>query len=81
MGARASRCPSISIELTLSEPLFGDEMKALAIANTRQSLIKHLLTEADRIAVGRISPLQDQGGYAIAMNYGAHCVTSLTKAS
>ena len=56
-------------------------MKALAIANTRQSLIKHLLTEADRIAVGRISPLQDQGGYAFAMNYGAHCETSLTKAS
>lgn len=40
------------------------------MANTRQSVIKHLLTEADRIAVGRISPLSDQGGYAVAMNYG-----------
>lgn len=42
----------------------------LAVVNTRQSFIKHVLTEADRIAVGRICPLADQGGYAIAMNYG-----------
>jgi len=71
---RASECVELKLESNRadgSEPLFGNETKALAIANTRQSLIKHLLTEADRIAVGRISPLQDQGGYAIAMNYGA----------
>lgn len=43
---------------------------ALALANTRQSVVKHVLTEADRIAVGYISPLGDQGGYAVAMNYG-----------
>lgn len=36
----------------------------------RQSVVKHVLTEADRIAVGIICPLEDQGGYAIAMNYG-----------
>lgn len=40
------------------------------MANTRQSVIKHVLTEGDRIVVGRISPLGDQGGYAIAINYG-----------
>ena len=45
-------------------------MLSLAVANTRQSVIKHVLTEADRIAVGRISPLGDQGGYALAINYG-----------
>ncbi|KAL1405510.1 Oligosaccharide translocation protein rft1 [Vanrija albida] len=44
---------------------------ALALANTRQSVVKHVLTEADRIAVGYISPLGDQGGYAVAMNYGS----------
>lgn len=44
--------------------------RRLAVANTRQSVVKHLLTEADRIAVGYISPLGDQGGYAIAINYG-----------
>ncbi|EJT51448.1 oligosaccharide transporter [Trichosporon asahii var. asahii CBS 2479] len=49
----------------------GDEkIRSLAWANTRQSVVKHVLTEADRIAVGRISPLGDQGGYAVAMNYG-----------
>jgi len=40
------------------------------MANTRQSVIKHVLTEGDRIVVGKISPLGDQGGYAIAINYG-----------
>lgn len=48
-----------------------DRIRSLAWANTRQSVVKHVLTEADRIAVGRISPLGDQGGYAVAMNYGA----------
>lgn len=47
-----------------------DSSRALAMANTRQSVVKHLLTEADRLAVSRISPLGDQGGYAVAMNYG-----------
>lgn len=32
--------------------------------------MKHLLTESDRFAVSYISPLGDQGGYAVAMNYG-----------
>lgn len=40
------------------------------MTNTGQSFIKHLLTEGDRIAVGYLSPLSDQGGYAVAMNYG-----------
>jgi hypothetical protein len=40
------------------------------MANTRQSVIKHVLTEGDRIVVGKISALGDQGGYAIAINYG-----------
>jgi len=53
------------------EKLFDEKTVALAWANTKQSFIKHFLTEADRIAVGAISPLSDQGGYAVAMNYGA----------
>jgi len=44
------------------------------MANTRQSVIKHVLTEGDRIVVGKISPLGDQGGYAIAINYGTPCI-------
>lgn len=37
---------------------------------TLQSFVKHLLTEGDKFAVSRISKLADQGGYAIASNYG-----------
>lgn len=37
---------------------------------TMQSLLKHLLTEGDKFVVAQISPLGDQGGYAVASNYG-----------
>nr|XP_018263913.1 oligosaccharidyl-lipid flippase [Kwoniella dejecticola CBS 10117]OBR86071.1 oligosaccharidyl-lipid flippase [Kwoniella dejecticola CBS 10117] len=53
------------------ENRYNPQTLSLAIANTGQSLIKHLLTEADRIAVARICPLDGQGGYAVAMNYGS----------
>ncbi|WRT67079.1 uncharacterized protein IL334_004045 [Kwoniella shivajii] len=63
---------SIFISKTIKgEKMYNPQTLSLAIANTGQSLIKHLLTEADRIAVARISPLDDQGGYAVAMNYGS----------
>ena len=38
---------------------------------TGQSVVKHFLTEGDKFLVSRLSPLEDQGGYAIASNYGA----------
>ncbi|KAK6902870.1 hypothetical protein I203_108130 [Kwoniella mangroviensis CBS 8507] len=53
------------------ETRFNSQTVSLALANTGQSFIKHLLTEADRIAVARICPLDGQGGYAVAMNYGS----------
>jgi hypothetical protein len=37
---------------------------------TLQSFVKHLLTEGDKFAVSRTSKLADQGGYAVASNYG-----------
>jgi oligosaccharide translocation protein RFT1 len=42
----------------------------LSLTMTAQSLFKHLLTEGDKLILAWISPLQDQGGYAIAINYG-----------
>lgn len=42
----------------------------LALTMTGQSVFKHFLTEGDRIVVSRVSPLEDQGGYAVASNYG-----------
>jgi hypothetical protein len=37
---------------------------------TAQSVVKHFLTEGDKLLISRLSPLADQGGYAIASNYG-----------
>lgn len=38
---------------------------------TGQSVVKHVLTEGDKFILSWFSPLQDQGGYALAVNYGA----------
>lgn len=37
---------------------------------TAQSIVKHFLTEGDKLIISWFSPLHDQGGYAIATNYG-----------
>ncbi|KAK0558299.1 Oligosaccharide translocation protein rft1 [Tilletia horrida] len=37
----------------------------------KQSLLKHVLTESDKLAVARLGSLSDQGGYALASNYGS----------
>ena len=42
---------------------------------TGQSVVKHFLTEGDKFLVSRLSPLEDQGGYAIASNYGAFALS------
>lgn len=43
----------------------------LAATVTGQSVVKHVLTEGDKFILSWFSPLQDQGGYALAVNYGA----------
>lgn len=45
-------------------------MLHLSVAMTGQSVIKHFLTEGDKFLVSKLSPLADQGGYAVASNYG-----------
>ena len=37
---------------------------------TKQSLTKQFLSEGDKLIVSRISDARDQGGYAVALNYG-----------
>lgn len=49
---------------------FDPELLQLSRAMTSQSLVKHFLTEGDKFLVSRLSPLADQGGYAVASNYG-----------
>ncbi|KAL4065422.1 Rft protein-domain-containing protein [Scleroderma citrinum] len=43
----------------------------LSVTMTLQSIVKHFLTEGDKLLVSYWSPLKDQGGYAIAVNYGS----------
>ena len=38
---------------------------------TAQSLVKHLLTEGDKIVLSFAASLYDQGVYALAQNYGS----------
>lgn len=49
---------------------FDKQLLNLSVAMTGQSVVKHFLTEGDKFMVSRLSPLADQGGYAIASNYG-----------
>lgn len=50
--------------------LFDRSLLQLSGAMTAQSVVKHFLTEGDKFLVSRLSPLSDQGGYAVASNYG-----------
>ncbi|KAM0786193.1 hypothetical protein ACM66B_006998 [Microbotryomycetes sp. NB124-2] len=54
-----------------TEPKLDRELVKTGWALTKQSFVKQLLTEGDKIAVGRLSRLEDQGGYAVALNYGS----------
>lgn len=49
---------------------FDTELLHLSGAMTAQSVVKHFLTEGDKLLVSRLSPLADQGGFAVASNYG-----------
>ncbi|KAJ7090353.1 Rft protein-domain-containing protein [Mycena belliarum] len=49
----------------------NDDIFRLSLTMTSQSVIKHFLTEGDKLVLGWFSPLRDQGGYAIAVNYGS----------
>lgn len=51
-------------------PLLDPVLFRLSISMSLQSVVKHFLTEGDKFILSWFSPLQDQGGYAIAVNYG-----------
>lgn len=51
--------------------LRGDPAWALVRVTTAQSVLKLALTESDKLAMARLTSLEDQGGYALASNYGS----------
>ncbi|KAG8886619.1 Oligosaccharide translocation protein rft1 [Tulasnella sp. 331] len=50
---------------------FESALMRLSLAMTGQSVVKHFLTEGDKFVLSRISSLENQGGYAVASNYGS----------
>ena len=52
------------------DDLLDGNLLKLALTMMSQSVIKHFLTEGDKMVLSWYSPLRDQGGYAIAVNYG-----------
>ncbi|KAH8814772.1 Rft-1-domain-containing protein [Flagelloscypha sp. PMI_526] len=55
-----------SLKLTPSSPILR-----LSLTMTSQSIVKHFLTEGDKILISLFARVEDQGGYAIAVNYGS----------
>ncbi|KAG6809832.1 hypothetical protein H0H92_014586 [Tricholoma furcatifolium] len=60
---------------------FDPEILRLSMTMISQSLIKHFLTEGDKLILSWFSPLQDQGGYAVAVNYGSFAIQPFDPAS
>lgn len=56
--------------LTFDSQKLDSRLFRLSATMTWQSLVKHVLTEGDKLILSWFSPLQDQGGYALAVNYG-----------
>ena len=54
---------------------FNSALLNLSVTMTFQSVIKHVLTEGDKLLLTFFSPLEDQGGYAVAANYGSFSST------
>ncbi|CAK5280946.1 unnamed protein product [Mycena citricolor] len=54
-----------------NSPPADNEIFRVSLTMTSQSVIKHFLTEGDKLVLGYFSPLRDQGGYAVAVNYGS----------
>jgi hypothetical protein len=65
-----SRCTTKFTGNPICSGYFDPKTFRFCITTTSQSIFKHILTEGDKVILTWLSPLQDQGGYAIAVNYG-----------
>ena len=77
--AWAARKPFYALRLRRHKD--GNYLSPTALSLTwamgQQALLKHVLGEADKLAVSWLGTLQDQGGYALASNYGSLVVRLL----
>lgn len=49
---------------------FDKKLLNLGMTMTKQSLLKHVLTEGDKMLISALSNDADQGIYAFVVNYG-----------
>ncbi|GAC98597.1 nuclear division Rft1 protein [Pseudozyma hubeiensis SY62] len=68
--------PTIDLYVPRSDPVsppryFDTPTLSLCATMSSQGVLKHCLTEADKFAIAKYSSLEDQGGYALASNYGS----------
>ena len=73
MASESSQVPlfrSVEPLDSKKDAYFDTELLHLSGAMTAQSVVKHFLTEGDKLLISRLSPLADQGGFAVASNYG-----------
>ncbi|GAN01555.1 rft-1-domain-containing protein [Mucor ambiguus] len=76
-----------SIQKLLPQKIIDDEKKSsywfdktllnLGITMTKQSFLKHILTEGDKMLISVLSSMQDRGIYAFVVNYGSLIVRIL----
>jgi oligosaccharide translocation protein RFT1 len=52
---------------------FDRTLLNLSLTLTKQSMLKHVLTEGDKMLVSALSSDRDQGVYALVVNYGKRC--------
>lgn len=64
-----TQSPSLSLRKVYGR-FFDQGITELGWVLTKQSVVKQLLTEADKLAIGRFGSTADMGGYAVALNYG-----------
>lgn len=52
---------------------FDKPLMNLGITMTKQSFLKHILTEGDKMLITVLSTPKDSGAYAVVVNYGKLC--------
>ncbi|KAJ2920685.1 hypothetical protein H1R20_g16409, partial [Candolleomyces eurysporus] len=73
--ARTFGVPWVKKPKAAQSGYFDSALLNLSVTMTFQSVIKHVLTEGDKLLLTFFSPLEDQGGYAIAANYGSSSIS------
>ncbi|PRQ71014.1 Rft protein-domain containing protein, partial [Rhodotorula toruloides] len=69
-SSTSTQSPSLSLR-KVDGRFFDQGITELGWVLTKQSVVKQLLTEADKLAIGRFGSTADMGGYAVALNYGS----------